>query len=75
MAINPLKLMGMKDKLNACREAHPKFVQFLDVASKKIEKDSVVDVKITLPDGKTIETTIKLNDKDIELMKAVRELT
>ncbi len=72
MNINPMKLMGLKDKFNNSRKSHPKFVQFVDAVSKRVEKGTVVDVKVTLPDGKVIESNININDADIELLNALK---
>ncbi|MBP5291641.1 MAG: hypothetical protein J6Y90_03365 [Lachnospiraceae bacterium] len=72
MNINPMKLMGLKEKFNASRNSHPKFVQFVDVVSRKIEKGTVVGIKVTLPDGKVIESNINVNEADIELLKALK---
>ena len=74
MAINPMKLMGLKGKFDAVRAGHPKFVQFVDVVSRKIEKDSVISVKVTLPDGQEIESSIKVNEADMELIKSAKGL-
>ena len=74
MAVNPMKLMSLKGKFDAVRAGHPKFEQFVDVVSKKIEKDSIVSIKVTLPDGKEIESSIKVNETDMELIKAVKNL-
>ena len=72
MNFNPMKLMGLKEKFNTSRNSHPEFVQFVDVVSRKIEKGTVVGIKVTLSDGKVIESKINLNDADIELLKALK---
>lgn len=72
MNINPMKLMGLKDKFNASRRSHPKFVQFVEAVAGRIEKGTVVDVKVTLPDGKVIESNINVNDDDVELLRVLK---
>ena len=70
MAINPLKLMQMKQKLNGFRERHPKFYAFI----KQMNKDALVpgtvmEIKVTSPDGKEISTSLRLSPEDVEAIQ------
>jgi hypothetical protein len=70
MAINPAALMKAKGRYNIFKKQHPKFLAFLGaVNAKMLEPGTVIDVKVTGPDGKTIETNLKLTPEDVESVR------
>lgn len=51
---------------------HPKFPAFCKAVSKKgLREDSVIEVIVTTPDGERIETSIKVQESDIELIRSL----
>ena len=70
--INPMKLMEFKNKWGEFESRHPKFVQFImTVAKNGVSEGSVIDVKITLPDGREIESNMKVTSEDVEFIKSL----
>ncbi len=54
---------------------HPKFPMFLKaVRSKGIPEDTVIEVSITYPDGKVLDTNIKVTASDLELYEALKNM-
>ncbi len=75
MAINPLQLLKIKEKLNAFKTRHPGFARFIRAVRKNgIPEGSVVDVKITFPDGKEINSNFRVSGEDMELASIISEL-
>ena len=73
--INPAKLLTFRKNWCEFEERHPKFVKFImAVMNSGIGEDSVIDIKITLPDGKEIESNLKVTPEDVEFLKSIGEL-
>ncbi|MBD5482361.1 MAG: hypothetical protein HDR15_07560 [Lachnospiraceae bacterium] len=57
---------------NTFQKNHPKFPAFCKAVAKKgLREDSVIEVIVTTPDGERIETSIKVQESDIELIKGL----
>lgn len=55
---------------NTFQKNHPKFPAFCKAVAKKgLCEDSVIEVIVTTPNGERIETSIKVQESDIELIK------
>ena len=69
---NMAKLMGA---WNTFQKNHPKFPAFCKAVAKKgLREDSVIEVIVTTPDGERIETSIKVQESDIELIRGFGEM-
>lgn len=54
---------------------HPKFPMFLQaVRNTGIQEGSVIEVSITDPSGKVMDTNIKVTADDIELFQSLKEI-
>lgn len=54
---------------------HPKFPQFIKTVQKKgIGVDTVIDVKITYPDGSVVDSNLKVTESDLELIEELKKL-
>jgi len=54
---------------------HPKFPLFLDAVQKKgIVEGTVIGISFTDPEGKTIETNIKVTASDLQLYETLKDL-
>lgn len=70
--INPFKI---KSDGMAFAGRHPKFVMFLQsVMATGVQEGSVIDVAVTLPDGRKIESNMKISQEDVEFFKSLGEL-
>ena len=76
MAMNPadlFKIKGAADKFNA---NHPKLLPFFRAAGPKaMTPGSVVEISITDPEGQKIETNLKVQESDIELINMLLEMS
>ena len=75
MAVNPMQLMKLRERFSVFQSQHPRFVPFLQYAGGSIREGSVIEMKITDPDGHDMITNIKVTPQDmetIELLKTMR---
>lgn len=77
MAMNPAIMMKMMQRMNIFRQQHPKFQAFLgSVTQGAIREGTIIEMKVTDPDGGEYISNIKLTKDDIEtveMMKSIRE--
>ena len=67
-----LKLGGLWAKFS---KNHPKFPQFVKAVQKNgIKEDTVIDVKITYPDGAELDTNLKLTASDLAMIEELKKL-
>lgn len=66
---NMMKLMGA---WNTFKGNHPKFPAFCKAVAKQgIREDSVVEIIVTTPEGEKIETSIRVRESDLELLRGL----
>ena len=75
MAINPLKLVQVKQKLNAFRDRHPKFYAFMEQANKDaLKSGTIMEIKVKSPDGKELSTNLRLTPEDVAAIQMITSL-
>lgn len=75
MAFNPLQILKLKDALGAFRNRHPGFSGFLGAVHQGgVPEGSVLDLRITDPEGKVTATNFRVCQEDIELIHMLAEL-
>lgn len=76
MAVNPMKLLKLKDRWTIFKKQHPKVVAFLGRVSQdgSIAEGAVVELRITDPSGKTSATNMRVSPEDAETIKMLREI-
>lgn len=67
--MNPMQLLKAKDQLGKFRERHPKFIPFLKSITGKMVDGSVLEIKLTNPDGNSSTSNIKLTPEDLKIFK------
>lgn len=73
MAMNPANMMKIMQRLGIFRQQHPKFQAFLgSVASKAIREGTIIDIKVTDPNGGEYISNIKLTSDDIETVEILK---
>lgn len=73
MAINPMKLLEIRNLWAAFTRRHPKFPQFLTAVQQAgIPEGTVIEVTITPPDGKTFTSNLKVTAEDIDAVKSLQ---
>ena len=76
MNMNPMALLAMKAAFDRFKNNHPRFVQFVQViAQNGIKEGTVFDCKVTLPDGRELQTNFKVTQDDLELFEKLKELS
>ena len=74
--INPAKFFRMKALWDRFAVNHPKFPRFLPAAAQSsIGEGTVIEVKITKPNGDTIASNLKLSAEDMELFQELRNFS
>ena len=74
MAINPMKLLGLKERLDIFSREHPNVPAFLSGAASYVKKDSVVELRITTPEGKKAAVNFQVTDDDLESLRQIMSL-
>lgn len=73
--MNPAKLLAFRKQWGEFEQRHPKFVMFLGAVIKNgVGEGSIIEMKITLPDGRVMESNMKVSAEDMEMLKTVGEL-
>ncbi|HAU99892.1 MAG TPA: hypothetical protein DCW47_01705 [Lachnospiraceae bacterium] len=66
-------LMKLKNAWDTFTNDHPKFPMFLNaVMASGIKEGTIVAVSVTQPDGKVIDTNIKVTAADLELFETLK---
>ena len=69
MGIDPIKLMKLKNSINAFQARHSKFVNFIHTMSGQCMKEgTVIEVNVTTPDGKRYVSNMKVSTEDVEFL-------
>lgn len=75
MNMNPMMIMQLQQRLGIFQNDHPKVMPFLKaVGENAMQEGSVIAMKVTTVDGKTIESNIKINANDVETMKMFMDI-
>lgn len=73
--MNPQNLMALMGAWNVFQSNHPKFPAFLTaIKNQGIKEDTIIEISITDPDGKRIETNIKVKQSDLELFESIKNM-
>lgn len=72
--MNPMALMQMKGLLDRFKGNHPKVPMFFSAAAKSIEEGSIIEISVTSPDGRKINTNMRVTAEDLELVEQLKNL-
>lgn len=68
-------LIQIKNMWDRFESNHPKLPRFFQAVGREcIEEGTVIEISVTKPDGENITSNFKLNEEDMELLAALREL-
>ena len=68
-------LLKLKKAWGTFSSNHPGVAGFFTQVGKRgVGEGAVLDMKITYPDGTHLETNMRVNESDIELVNMLREL-
>lgn len=73
---NPMELMKIMGLWNSFKSNHPKFPKFMAAAAQPgvITADTILEMKITTADGRTLETNMKITESDMELFQQLKNI-
>ena len=70
MALNPMALLKMKERLGIFNEEHPKVRPFFHMLKEEgLLVGSVLELKVTDPEGREQVTNIRLTENDLETIQ------
>lgn len=67
-------VLQLKSVWKTFNENHPKFYPFLQAAQGTIREGSVIELAVTTPEGKRIESNLKITASDLELFETVKRI-
>lgn len=75
MALNPLMLMQLKKSWETFVKNHPKFPLFCQTVYKTgLQEGTILECKVTTPDGKELTSNIRICQEDLALLKQLQEM-
>ena len=73
--MNPMDIMQLGGRLQTFNSQHPKFGAFLrDAGADAMREGSVLEMKVTSPEGQEYVTNIRLTREDIETIEMIRAM-
>ena len=72
MALNPMALLKLKERLGIFNEEHPRVRPFFHMIKEEgLPVGAVLELKVILPDGKEQVTNIRLTENDLETIRMI----
>lgn len=73
--MNPMEMMKLGERFRIFQSQHPRAIAFVqDVASNAIQEGTVMELKVTTPDGRERITNIRLSAEDLETINILKNL-
>ncbi|RHQ17652.1 hypothetical protein DW974_05700 [Lachnospiraceae bacterium AM48-27BH] len=74
MSFNPLKLMQLKTAWQSFTMRHPKFPLFWKTVYRQgLVEGTVLEFKVTTPDGNVLTSNMKVSQADLDLLKQIQD--
>jgi hypothetical protein len=75
MGFNPFEMKKYKERLDLFNAQHPKVGAFLAaVGSQGAEAGTVIEMKVTRPDGRELVSNIRLTEDDVETIHMLHQI-
>ena len=71
--MNFAALMQLKEEWTSFKVRHPKFPSFMK-AVRALAEGTVIDIRVTAPDGTVLNSNLKLKKEDLDLICRIHEL-
>lgn len=72
--MNLSALMQLEKEWSAFKARHPKFPLFMKaVYGKALSEGTVIEIKVTAPDGEVLNSNLKLKEEDLELIRRLTD--
>jgi len=69
MAMNPMQLMKLKERFEIFQRQHPKVLPFFRSLNGQVPVGSVIELKVTSPDGTEKVSNIKVTEDDLKTIE------
>ena len=66
MAVNPMEFMKLKERMDIFMNQHPRVMPFFQALSGRITEGSVIEMKVTQPDGTDLVCNIRVTADDLK---------
>ena len=75
MAVNPMELMKLGERLRIFQQQHPKVRPFLsEVHGKALAPGAVLEIRVTDVEGKEYVSNIRVTEEDVETIRIISGL-
>ncbi|MCR4694343.1 MAG: hypothetical protein K5773_03350 [Pseudobutyrivibrio sp.] len=75
MGFNPADIFKVRSAASTFNANHPKLLPFFNAAKTKVmTPGSVIEIAVTDPNGEKIETNLKVQESDIDLINLLVEI-
>ena len=75
MSMNPQYVMQFMGALNTFRKTHPKFASFIEKYIKGgVPEGTVIEVTVIRPGEEPVTTNMKVQQSDIDLIQALKNM-
>lgn len=72
--MNPKKLLKMQMAWKQFNETHPRVLPFIKaVEAAGIREGTVISITVETPEGEKLESNIKVQQSDLELLRGMKE--
>ena len=76
MAFNPADLFRVRSAAETFNNNHPKLIPFFTaVRDKASTPGSVIEIAVTDPSGERVETNLRVQESDLELIRLLMEIS
>lgn len=73
---NPAAILQLMNIWNRFQNNHPKFPKFLTaVYQNGLKEGSIIEINVTTADGQSLNSNLKLNAEDMELIAQLKNLS
>jgi hypothetical protein len=70
--INPAKALKLKSSWEAFIKNHPKLPNYFNaIKNSGLVEDTIIEMNVITPDGKSLKSNIKLTKSDIEILREI----
>ncbi|MDO4322270.1 MAG: hypothetical protein Q4C61_07055 [Lachnospiraceae bacterium] len=71
--INPMKMMQYKEMVERFKRSHAKVEPFFRAAMNSLQEGSIIEMRVTNPNGQELRSNIRVNAEDMQLLKEINE--
>ena len=73
--MNPMEMMKIAQACQTFSANHPKFLPFVNAVSQgALVEGSVIEIAVTTPEGKKLESNLKLTQSDLEFLALMKSM-